>query len=350
MFNSVIHAWRHAGSRNAGAQANRIMEQMKELASKAEHPSSLLPDVVTYNSVLAAWSHCGSPNAAIEAERVLQQMRNEHQANPEQAPAPISLSYNSVLHAWSSAKLPDATKRAEAILRYMIQSQKPAPDHYSFTSVLNSLAKSKDRDKVERASQLLHSMMEYRNKNKSLRLNQIPFNTVLNACAYPAPRTTLDEKKQALQIAVNTLQQMRALGHRYTQPDTVTYGNMLKCIANLIPVGNPARNPMALQLFQNCASEGLVGELVWTEIQRAVEPTSFLMDSLRLPKRRDRKSIGLYDLPFAWKENVSGDRLAKSRRQNRQRKVVSPKRDTKQSAPIRPSVRIVESSASDRDM
>jgi hypothetical protein len=78
--------------------------------------------------------------------------------------------------------------------------------------------------------------------------------------------TTMDEQREALQMAVATFAGMRQAG---VDLDTVSYGNLLKCFANLVPQGQ-GRSDMSLQIFEKCIEDSLFGSLVWNEVRRAV--------------------------------------------------------------------------------
>ena len=333
IFNVVIHAWATSGDPQAGTKAVELLNQMKQLALEGHDTA---PDIVTYNSVLAAWSKSGHVNAGPQAERVLRQLQHD-----ESSVKPNVVSYNSVLHAWSkcSGMQSGAAERAQAVLGYMIASNDEdiAPDVYSFTSVLDAWAKSKENDKAVRARELLDTMLEiHAGSPKRMELSAIPFNTLLNACAFsPA------DEREALQIAVSAFKQLS----QYAEPDTISYGNLLKCCANLMP-HSKARTDMAIQIFDKCCKEGLVGDLVWNEVRKAV--SSRELAAKFGPK--NKKSVGkmsLRDLPRSWKRNTRDKRRAAAKRRMR-------KQDNDSSLPpqtIRPMRNIVEKSyESGRDL
>ena len=232
-------------------------------------------------------------------------MVEEHRENPNKHPAPNTVSYNSVLHAWSRSSLESAVGRAETILNYMIRSgnRAIAPDLYSFTTVLNALAKSKQPKKAEKAREYLDVMLQMHAsaKQSSLRPTQVPFNAVFNAAAFSALGTPEEEQRMALKTAVETFSLMKRLS---VNPDMISYGNMLKVVANLVPKGK-TRTEMALQLFQACCNDGLVGELVWSEARRAL-PAKTLTELL--PTRKPISAIKIQDLPNSWKKSLPKDR------------------------------------------
>lgn len=318
IFNSIINAWANSGDPAAGSKALALLNLMQELHANSKHYDTR-PDVVSYNTVLSAFSHSrGDANAAYHAERVLNEMMMAHRQAPGVSPAPNVVSYNNVLHSWSRHQGNDggiaAAERAEAVLYYMLRAgqKEISPDIYSFTSVLNAVAKSKNPNKASKAQDWLNRLCDFELKQQ---LTQVPFNAVLNACAFSAMGTTQQQQRQALQIAVQTFQSMK---NEYNlQPDTVSYGNMIKCASNLIPKANSkARNEMALQLFDKCCEDGMVGDLVWNQMLRTVDPTNILQDRIRpsipsMQKKKNAKPISalrLQDLPKEWRRNNVRDK------------------------------------------
>jgi hypothetical protein len=139
--------------------------------------------------------------------------------------------------------------------------------------------------------------------------------------AFSALGTTEQEQRDALKVAVQTFSLMRK---EDIAPDTVSYGNLIKCFANLMPQGK-ARNDMTMQVFKKCCEEGLVGELVWNEVRRAVPP-KLLSEKMGI----SAKPVGFVqvrDLPQDCRRNVRGDKKAPARRK------VEPKKG-KEETPI----------------
>jgi len=350
VFNSVIQCWATSGDIRAGKKSVRLLEQMKELAGTSSSENNgdkrkkiyfdTHPDIITYNTVLSAWSHCGKKNAAPRAEKIVKELVMEQQKNQEidseygQKTLVVAntITFNTVLHAWSKSKLTGATDRAEILLEYMIQSNNSEikPDIYSFTCVMDTWAKSKEPNKALRTQKLLDRLIEMheealenRDKRKADALlpTQIPYNTVLNACAFSALQTPQEEQREAMQIAVDTYKAMssrksssrRKGNERIVSRDTVTYGLMLKSIANLMPKGT-VRSRMALQIFQECCDDGLVGFIVWNAMRRAV-PSKLLQEAYGF--KRQCGSLEVEDLPKKWTANCR-DRGSNKQRQRKQ--------------------------------
>jgi hypothetical protein len=275
IFNSCINSWATARDPRAGAKSMELLKKMKQFAAIEEYGYDTVPDIVTYNTVLSCWSHCGDENAALQAEKIVKEMRTMSKSSSENkgeaAIVANTVTFNSVLHAWSQSQLNNAASRAEELFEYMIQSGDSviAPDVYSFNCVIDALSRSKEPHKGRRAREWLdrlHAMYEEA-PCPSLKPTQIQYNTVLNACAF-SMKAPIKEQREALKIAVHIFASMP---EQRIRRDTVTYGTMLKCFANLIPRGD-VRNRMAIQVFQECCEEGMVGHLVWNEIRRAVPP------------------------------------------------------------------------------
>jgi hypothetical protein len=117
-------------------------------------------------------------------------------------------------------------------------------------------------------------------------------------------------------------------------PDTVSYGNLIKCFANLMPQGK-ARNDMTMQVFNKCCEEGLVGELVWNEVRRAVPP-KLLAEKMGI-STKSAGFVQVRDLPRDCRRNVKGDKKAPPRRNADPKKV---KEETPSSRMIAPAQRL----------
>jgi hypothetical protein len=316
IFNAAMHAWASSGSELAGTRASAILEQMKQLSSSGAN-RGCRPDTVSYNTVLSAWSHSpGHPQAGTQAERILQEMIAAHRSDPAREVAPNTVSYNCVLHAWSHSSLEGADTRAERVLEYMLaaaaaskdnKNDAPtnrlaiAPDVYSFTSVLNAIAKSKDPDKAGRTQGWLRRLLELGKAGRGpqqLRPTQIPFNTVMNACAFSAQNTSEEQQMKALEVAVTTLATMREHG---IDPDEVTYYNMVKCAANLLTHSRRRRQDMVVPLFESCCQAGLVTEPTWNLVGKAVGFRT-LQECFGVSSHRENSYRAL---PKQWKRNVS---------------------------------------------
>jgi hypothetical protein len=79
---------------------------------------------------------------------------------------------------------------------------------------------------------------------------------------------------------------------------------------------------MALQVFEKCIEEGLVGTLVWNEIRRAV-PSKILEERFKL-KSGSCGYMQLKELPKSWKRNRSEKNAPKDGRKPRDKEGSPP--------------------------
>lgn len=355
VYNSVLDAWARTKTPIAGTKAEEILFQMQEVARMGDGNIHVLPDTITYNSVINCHASSGHINSAKAAEKILKKM--EIASRTISAVVPNTLTYNQVLKAYSTSKLPGGTKRADTILRYMIQSgnKNIEPDSFSFTTVLNIWAKSKEPFKAKQAWDILNKMLETYSLtgNENMKPNEVTYNTVLNACAFSA-YTPNDEKKNALSIAMTLFDEMRKSD--LVRPDSVSYGNMLKCITNLVPKGD-IRNKMTIDVFKKCKDEGLVSGMVFDEVRTAVPVpvlTELLSEAIKLRRHGGIEENlfsewSLRDLPKKWKSNVNELRPKKRKTRTNKRPeadvVVRRQEDSEDTTTvIRPFRNIIETS------
>ena len=116
---------------------------------------------------------------------------------------------------------------------------------------------------------------------------------MLASCA--AECGNADEKRKAFNVALSTFQQLSARQEEFGEPNHVTYGTMMKACARLLPHGDPLRKKWAKQLFEECASKGMVGGMVLSRLREATPNEVFYELLEGHPKNR---------LPEAWTRNV----------------------------------------------
>ena len=147
-------------------------------------------------------------------------------------------------------------------------------------------------------------------------------------------------------------------------PDAVTYGKLLKCVANLMEPGS-RRNKMASSLFFAACQDGLVGGMCLDEIRRCVPPRAFLplladcgYDAPMVEGRKPH-SVQLKELPKKWISNVrKSDLVARQRASfkpkpsvNNKRKKPRRRREEKRATPaIRRPGSVTEYASSSKEL
>lgn len=362
LWNSVIDGYARSLHPTAGTRALALLQRMQHLSKNGN--KEVAPDSISYRCVINAFANSGHINAAKSAEKVMEMAVKDGIAVDTRM-------YNTILKAWSSSSLPNNTSRAHEILKSMIDAHvggddNVSPDVYSFSTVLNCIAKTSEPGKAQRARDLLTLQVEFWNSSNDdkSRPNSRSYNSVLNACAFSAMATDREDRKQALLIAFQTFNELLSAG--YAEADEVSYGTMLKSIANLVPVtSSETRNEMASKLFLKCAESGLVSDFVLKELKRCLTADCLRgFMSKHVDAKRGRKftrvdSITLSSLPKEWKANVSNNkkkrRVATKRKTTQGQKKKGAKKKTSgdlesnrekasNTSTTVPSVRIVEQS------
>ena len=301
---------------------------------------------------------------------------------------PNLLSYNTVINALAQNPVSDSAARAEALLTRMLKRYKAdafstvKPDVVTFSSVLNALAKSKVKHKgmhlsfyvsfiptklilrlvalipATKCLAILDAMIDLHEDDGGYDTtpNIICFNTILNACAFSAMAGD-DEKKEALAAAVKTFKMLRE--KNFARPDALSYGNMLKCIANLMPIGD-ARSSMAKTIFTSCCEEGMVGGMALDEIRRCLPSKEFLQLLSKcgygkpLRQHSNAMSVTLKSLPSKWTENVKrGDLVTRQRKSViKNRQAVKDMAQSQRNVPVfrNPTFLVEPSWASGKDL
>ncbi|CAJ1955303.1 unnamed protein product [Cylindrotheca closterium] len=261
-YNTVINGWAKAGAGERGAFiCENLLSEMGDLA-----------DVISFNNVLHAWARSDVPDAGERAERILRSMNTVR---------PNSRTYNTVIHAWSRSTADDATRHAHSLLREMDELAKDepsmSPDFFSYSSVINALALAKSEPlKAHSSFLLIQRMNKLAKENQRLRPNLIVYNTALNACATSCPIQVQNkveedgrgERLPSLPLIVRTLYDQLTQDIHLT-PDHVTYGTVLKAIANLF-LDEPDQVDFGKRVFRSACASGQVSVGVVHQLRQAV--------------------------------------------------------------------------------
>jgi hypothetical protein len=189
------------------------------------------PAVITYNLWIHALAKSGT-----SAEFVLHKMR-AHGVEPN------SIMYTSVIDLCAKSGQVDAAQQAERVFLELLDAEVEL--HISSVdAILNALAIQGTLESAEHAEYVLtrletlpttimqptvHSYSTVMNAFAKCGAAEQETGAVLNACAFCPP----ESQRPALQIAMRTFNEISC----YTRLDTISYGNLLKCVTNLMPAG-----------------------------------------------------------------------------------------------------------------
>mmetsp|Transcript_3386 Transcript_3386/g.7469 ORF Transcript_3386/g.7469 Transcript_3386/m.7469 type:complete len:686 (-) Transcript_3386:1196-3253(-) len=268
-YNSVISALANSWDHGAPSRAEKILEQMETL-HRTSGDDNVKPRTATFNAIIDAWAKSGEPDAADRAELLLAHMMELYQTGHNLDAKPNVRSFNSVLNAWAKSGQDVAPERACEVLTQMEELDasselEVSPDATSFATTINAFARSKAFGKAQSAHDLFLHMKELHDTSgkSTLRPNNVVYNSVLNACAFSVG--DIKEQAQAMEIASALLVELQKSPYG-NKPDQVTYGTYMKVINNQMPVSE-ARDKVVDTVFQKCAKDGMVGEMVLRQLR-----------------------------------------------------------------------------------
>jgi hypothetical protein len=361
-FKVAIMAWRQCQTDYSAGRAQRVLEWMVELHQEEKNDLAL-PDSDCFDIVLQSWARNRLPDAPKRAEKLLGVMEELYQATELPRLRPRTLSFNAVLSAWGKSKDEDAWKRSLDILSFMEKlhsiekNDRVAPDIVTYHIVLGALAKSGNAKAVAPKAGAIIRSIEKQHKAGTLtwKPDTILFNSAIGLYAkssttkaYRKARSLLDrqlnmfhdgceecrpdvvgftsvisscasdpgdraEKLKAFNVALSTYQQL--VSGNFGEPNHVTYGTMLKACARLLPPGCPERSKWTKQIFEDCVTKGLVGDMVLGKLREAATNAEYKA----LMQGHSRRNI-----PASWSYNVDekSDYRRKIRDNNRRRAAV----------------------------
>ncbi len=161
----LIHAWSTAGTKEAPAMADAVLQRMHDMSISLGVPS-LMPQARSFNQVLHAWSQSHQPAAVQRSERILQMM-NDLDKKGYAGCKPNIVSFTSFITGLGKSTETGSTERAEAffrdvIARYESGEENCKPDVLFYSAMIDILSRSGRPDGLDRVQELYDEM-----KNKS---------------------------------------------------------------------------------------------------------------------------------------------------------------------------------------
>jgi pentatricopeptide repeat protein len=221
-YNSVINA--HVKSWNIEAAEAVLREMHDNFLNSGD--MEIRPTIQSYSSVISGIAKSRQKDSGERAERILEQLKEMAQSGDLDKPPDVIL-YNSVLDCWAkSSSTPEMAARAVMFLEKM-KNDGIAPDAISYNTTINCLAQA---GKVHDAELMLEDM-----EGVGVYPNSITYNTLLSAYLRQSSSTKSkkhekkDQSSQSRKIcttnAENLFEKMR--NDPRIEPDVVTYNTML---------------------------------------------------------------------------------------------------------------------------
>jgi hypothetical protein len=291
-FDSVLQSWSRNSHKRAPEYAETLLGTMETMStSNKNHKHHVVrPRTLSFNAVLGAWGRAithlpSSPSATSSAVAkanahawhracdILSFMEKLYHVEGNKNVEPDRVSYHIVMSALARSGDPNAAPKADTILKFVEQKHKEGklswkPDTLLFNSAMGCWAHSNMADAYRKSRSILDRQIHhFHNGCEQCRPDVYGFTSVLSSCASASGDKAT--KAKAFNVALATFQQLLRQQEEYGQPNHVTYGTMMKCIANLLPPSSPERKKWTERIFRDCASRGMVGGMVLSRLREA---------------------------------------------------------------------------------
>jgi len=289
---------------DAALRAQATVDRMLRLYAKGL--GHVRPTRTIFNCLINAYSKSRDKGAARSAEQIFQWL--EAQGRADELVRPDAVSICGVLNSWANQGTPEGAERALQIWHRM-ESLTAQERGFELSImmpniVIKAIARSKDPESVKTVERILLKLeSDFRAGTSSLRPDVTTASSVINAAAYYVG--TLEGRSLALGIAMRTFLKISEWGQ---EPNNITYGTLLKAIANLLLPSDQKRYLMARQLFDQCCDCGYVDGFVMSQVRQAsLQLFRELIDEpcgLGGPNSETSISSVLRNIPSDWSANV----------------------------------------------
>lgn len=300
-FNAVLQSWSRNTHKMAPVYAENLLGIMERLSQATESTAKLRPETTSFNAVLLAWTRSKDPKAWKRLCEVLEFMEKLRYVEGNTLVEPDRITYHIVMQALSSASKedPNAASKADAILRSIEKRHKKGelfwePDTILFNTASGCYAKSNTKNSYRKARSILDRQIHYWKEGcEECRPDVVSFTSVISSCA--TDQGNVAQRVKSFNVALSTYQQLLHNPNDYGAINHVTLGTMLRCVALLLPLGNPDRKRWTRKLFKEAVSRGLVGDMVVSKLREATTKEEYKS----LMKGYTRST-----LPSSWTRNV----------------------------------------------
>jgi pentatricopeptide repeat protein len=237
-YNILINCWAKSGTKDAGQQAEAVLQQMQgwriECQAKVKSHgdnvyNGVLPTDVTITSILDAWAQSGHPDAPERAfailDQVLESKSSDHSTSGHNdlfqcAHLGISI-FNSAINVWvRSGRGREAATKAEDILKLLVDLNERSTMGHSlvanvrtFSLVIDAWARCEkfecNGDAAQRAEDILTNMVYLYRKGLDLKPNTYTYTSCIKAWAQSKSRYAPDNAKKLFSDLINLYEETR---------------------------------------------------------------------------------------------------------------------------------------------
>lgn len=302
---TAIDAFIRRSDKDAATRAQATVDRMLRLYAKGL--GHVRPTRTIFNCLIHAYSKSKAPDAATKAEKIFKWMEAQGRAGDDLV-RPDEVSLCAVLNVWANQGTDVGAERARQIWN-QVKSVSAQERGFELTIsmpniVIKAIARSKDPDAVKKAEQVIVELEnDYRSGKSDLRPDVTTASSVINAAAYYSGGP--EGRSEAWETAIRTFHKIEQWGN--SRPNNITYGTLLKAIANLLPYSDD-REELVRSLFDQCCDEGNVDGFVLAQLRHA-SPQLYrdLVDEpCGLGGPDSGSSVGsvLRNIPSEWSANV----------------------------------------------
>lgn len=301
---TAIDAFIRRNEPDAALRAQATVDRMLRLYAKGL--GHVRPTRIIFNCLIHAYSKSKEKRAPQNAEKIFKWMETQSRIDEQVKPDGTSLC--GVLNAWANLGSTEGAERALQIWNRMesVTSQERGFE-LSITMpniVIKAIARTRDPNAVDKVERILLKLEEdYKTGSSRLRPDVTTASSVINAAAYYAGSP--EGRPGALEIALRTFKKITDWGQ---EPNNITFGTLLKAVANLLSPGDSQRDKLARKLFDQCCDLGYVDGFVLSQVRHA-SPQLYreLVDEpcgLGGPNSDTSVSSLLKNIPAEWSANV----------------------------------------------
>ena len=254
-----------------------------------------------YESFLFGYCKNGDPK---RAKVYLDMMADDKNIEPSNA------CYDRIIDAYIKEGNKNCAKNAHGIFEMMERRREIgalSPSERVYTSFIRALAKSKVPDLHKKVDLILKRMNKLYEESKiaDMKPSIYTYNCALNACSACLQIESVSPS-EAFQTSVRIFAELR----KETDPDQVTFGNLMRC-SNLLPESEMEKKVKFVKAtFQLCRDAGLVNNLVLRDLKNAASDEIWAeLTKLPLDVSVEEESV-LDLLPSTWSRNVKRRQLA----------------------------------------
>ena len=248
---------------------------------KSMEDNHIFPDTECFDSAIEALTNCARSSkeekTAVEcsklAEQMLLQMEKENERSSVSIVTPNTKSYTNTIRALGTRHTKHAAEKAAELLKRMETAfsngdESMRPTQASYVGVIHAYGTCGSGRSFVKANEVLQRMLdEYSNGNEAARPTVCSYHAVIQACAESSMNKTTEIEKEALVLAISTVQAMKKSDHIH--PNAKSYLLLLQCCIHLLPEGNERERALC-SVFRSCAKDGLVNQQMLQDFQSVV--------------------------------------------------------------------------------